>query len=144
MTIIKRVADVGINNGRTVPSVMMAVAEECGELAKEVRVKYMADCYKEGDEDGILGEGCDIIIATIDLMLLEGYTEADIDKVINKKINKWKEKAGGAKRIDLRSAKCCVECEHGVQMDESDVFCERFTIYSDVCQVCNYYDGGSK
>ncbi|MGL5803192.1 MAG: hypothetical protein ACRCX7_11460 [Cetobacterium sp.] len=97
MTIIKRVADVGIDNGRTVPSVMMAITEECGELAKEVRVKHMPDCYKKGDVDGILGEGCDIIISTIDLMLLEGYAESDIDKVINDKISKWKEKAGGNK-----------------------------------------------
>lgn len=93
MRIIKRIKDININNGRTVPSVMMAVAEECGELAKEVRVKYMPDCYKTEGDDGIIGEGCDVIISTLDLMLLEGYTEEQILAVMDYKISKWKSKA---------------------------------------------------
>lgn len=93
MRIIKRIKDVNIENGRTVPSVMMAISEECGELAREVRVKHMPDCYKEEGVDGILGEGCDVVISTIDLMLLEGYSEEQIEKMIDSKLSKWISKA---------------------------------------------------
>lgn len=93
MEIMKQVRDVKINNGRTVPSVMLAITEECGELAKEVRIRYMADCYKKEGVDGILGEGCDIIISTLDLLFLEGYSEEQIKETISKKISKWISKA---------------------------------------------------
>lgn len=82
-----------IDNGRTVPSIGYAVSEEVGELSKEIRVKYMPDCYKDGDKDGILGEACDIVISTIDLMYVEGYTKEDIINTIIKKTTAWKNKA---------------------------------------------------
>lgn len=87
-----------IDNGRTVQSIGYAVSEEVGELSKEIRVKYMPDCYKTGDKDGILGEACDILISTIDLMYVEGCSKEDIINTIVKKTNAWKNKATGSNK----------------------------------------------
>ena len=83
-----------IKNDRTVPSIFNATVEEIGELAKEIRVKYQPDCYKKGDEDGIAGEAVDVLITIFDILAKEGYTQTYIEGLMDKKLAKWKEKAG--------------------------------------------------
>ena len=70
--------------------VFLQVVEEVGELGKEIRVKYDPNYYKKGDEDGILGESCDIIIALIDILALEGFSKEEVEKTIIQKCIKWK------------------------------------------------------
>lgn len=82
-----------IKNGRTVPSIFLSVTEEIGEIAQEIRVKHMPDCYKEGDVDGILGESCDAMIGLLDLLFVEGYTQEEINETIARKCAKWRSKA---------------------------------------------------
>lgn len=82
-----------IKNEREPQNVFLQVLEEVGELSKELRVKYDTTSYKQEGKDGILGESCDILISLIDLLILEGYTEEDINKTVVKKCNKWKSKA---------------------------------------------------
>lgn len=84
-----------IQNGRTSKNVFLQVVEEVGELSKELRVKYDNTSYKQEGEDGILGESCDILVSLIDLLILEGYTEEEINQTVSKKCNKWKSKIGG-------------------------------------------------
>lgn len=69
--------------------VFLQVVEEVGELGKEIRVKYDDNYYKKGDIDGILGESCDILIALIDILTLEGFTKEEIEETIIKKCMKW-------------------------------------------------------
>lgn len=90
-------ASKNVKNKRKTPSVMLAVTEEVGELAKEVRVKYSNDCYKKGDVDGILGESCDILLSTVDILCLEGYTKEDIVNKIRLKISKWENLTKGVR-----------------------------------------------
>lgn len=82
-----------IKNEREPQNVFLQVIEEVGELSKELRVKYDSTSYKQEGEDGILGESCDILISLIDLLILEGYTEEDINRTVVKKCDKWKSKA---------------------------------------------------
>ncbi|MGL5962885.1 MAG: hypothetical protein ACRCZ2_00580 [Fusobacteriaceae bacterium] len=91
-----------IENDRDVQSVFLAVSEETGELAREVRVLTAHDCYKEAGEDGILGESCDVVIATLDLLFISGYTKEQVRDTITKKLNKWYEKTEGNKETTIR------------------------------------------
>lgn len=90
---IKEVSN-SINNGRKPQNVFYKVVEEVGELGQEIQTKYDPLAYKEKGKDGILGESCDILIALIDLLILEGYTEDEIKTTIINKCNKWKNKIG--------------------------------------------------
>lgn len=84
-----------IKNGRTPTSVFLSISEEVGELAKELNVKYQESCYKTGDEDGILGESCDVLIGVIDLLFLEGHSREEILSTLESKLSKWKSKTNG-------------------------------------------------
>ena len=79
-----------INNGRTVTDVMCTVAEEVGELATEVRIKY-GQSYKEPGKDGIQGEAIDAIAALIDLIFVNNpdITKEEILRYLDYKLNKW-------------------------------------------------------
>lgn len=81
-----------VRNNRKSTDVFLQVVEEVGELSKELRTKYDTTSYKTEGEDGILGESCDILIALLDLIVLEGYTEEDVKDIIDKKLNKWLDK----------------------------------------------------
>lgn len=89
--LIKKYSD-EIKNERSSVGVSLAIMEEVGELARELRVKYDDSCYKEKGKDGILGESCDILISLIDLLILEGYTEEQVINSIKNKCEKWKSK----------------------------------------------------
>lgn len=93
---IKSVAD-RVKNGRTPLFTALQVGEEAGELLKAIKIDYDPNSYKKQDEDGVLGEGCDIIIATVDTMLLKGHTKEEIVNTIAKKLEKWERKANGGK-----------------------------------------------
>lgn len=92
---IKTVFEIGdsINNGRSATSIALAVCSEAGELAEEVRKIHCADFYKVPGKDGILGEGCDVLISVIDLLNKEGYTEEQILETVRSKANEWRNKA---------------------------------------------------
>lgn len=92
LDIIKNVSE-KIKNNRHPKYIILKVFEEVGELAKEIKAKYDTNGYEKKGKDGILGEGCDSLITIIDLLLIEGYTKEDILKTIDKKCNKWNEKA---------------------------------------------------
>ena len=79
-----------IRTGRKPKDVFLQVVEEVGELGKEIRVKYDPNYYKKGDEDGILGESCDILIALIDILTIEGFSREEIEETVLKKCIKWK------------------------------------------------------
>lgn len=91
--IIKKTSN-EVKNNRKPQDVFLQVVEEVGELSKEMRIKHDKGYYKkDAGPDGIIGEGCDILISLIDLLILEGYDEQCIIDNINKKCNKWKSKA---------------------------------------------------
>lgn len=83
----------GIKTERTPMSVMMQLMSEVGELAEELRVKHDPSFYKEEGKDGILGEGCDVLIALIDLLIQSGYKAEDIISTTKTKMDKWWKKA---------------------------------------------------
>lgn len=83
----------GIKNERTPMTIMMQLMSEVGELAEELRVKNDPSFYKEEGKDGILGEGCDILIALVDLLIQSGYKAEDIIETAKTKMDKWWKKA---------------------------------------------------
>ena len=72
--------------------------EEVGELSTEVRVKY-GTSYKEGDKDGILGEGCDAILCILDLIYVDNpdISSEKIIEILKFKSSKWLAKESGQK-----------------------------------------------
>ena len=82
-----------ITNSRTPLTIMMQLTSEVGELAEELRVKYDDSFYKGEGKDGVLGEGCDCLIALLDLLYKSGYTQEDIARVTKTKLEKWHDKA---------------------------------------------------
>lgn len=79
-----------IKNGRTVKDVMCSVAEEVGELATEVRIKY-GQSYKVAGPDGIQGEAIDAIAAILDLIKVDNpdLTIEEVMRTLDYKLNKW-------------------------------------------------------
>lgn len=96
--IIKNISE-EVKDGRTAVSIMLAVAEETGELATEVKAQYIPGTYKVTGVDGILGEGADVLITVLDLLIHEGYTEEQVLDTIRAKTTKWKTK------VDARQEK---------------------------------------
>lgn len=92
----------GIKNERTPMTVMMQLMSEVGELAEELRVKNDPSFYKSEGKDGILGEGCDILIALIDLLIQSGYKANDIITTSQVKLNKWWNKSEEHRRKHQR------------------------------------------
>ena len=59
------------------------VKEEFNELLNEVEVKSLTYSYIK-NRDTFIAEGLDLITATVNLLLLEGLTDEDFDKHIEK------------------------------------------------------------
>lgn len=77
---------------RTIPQVMLKLAEEQGELAKEVNIVEGFVNKPEG-EDGIVGEAVDLIICAVDVIKLAAgatFTEEELEQIFIKKLTKWK------------------------------------------------------
>ncbi|MGL4210199.1 MAG: hypothetical protein ACRCRT_01490 [Cetobacterium somerae] len=85
-----------IKNHRHPTGVFNSIVEEVGELSKEMRVLYDPTCYKKGDEDGVIGESCDILIGVLDLLYLHGYDKKTIEVVLATKLRKWESKVNEA------------------------------------------------
>lgn len=78
-----------IKNDRKPIEIALQVSSETGELMDEVRRSEVAGFYKKPGVDGVIGEGCDVMIAVLDLLFKKGYTEKDITDTIKKKCEKW-------------------------------------------------------
>lgn len=79
-----------IKTPRKSEHVILHAMSELGELSEELRKKYYKNFYKkEQGKDGVLGEGCDVIITLIDLLIQEGFTEEQISETISRKCEKW-------------------------------------------------------
>ena len=97
------IANVGsiVENGRTLKDVMIKVAEETGEIAAVVSSLTGHTNYKK-DQEELVGEIADLIIAAVDLGNL--YYGADFNDILAKKIEvkstKWLSKYSNQKEDD--------------------------------------------
>lgn len=80
-----------LGNKRSVVRSILKTVEEVGELSTEVNI-CIGNLNKKPSDDGVIGEGVDTIIATIDTMFLlfPDITANEIHGVILTKLNKWK------------------------------------------------------
>lgn len=83
-----------VQNQRTLENVLVAIMEETGEIAAEVRKKNKTKTYKEFDKENLLEESVDLLICSVDFINLIkdelNFNEEDIHKMLHKKLNKWK------------------------------------------------------
>lgn len=79
-----------IDAPRDTSGVYFKLAEEVGELATEINVKYHG-AYKGEGKDGIIGECVDAIICLCDILNNENVDLEELGLLIDKKMNKWKE-----------------------------------------------------
>lgn len=97
------IANVGsiVENGRTLKDVMIKVAEETGEIAAVVSSLTGHTNYKK-DQEELVGEIADLIIAAVDLGNL--HYGADFNDILAKKIEvkstKWLSKYNNQKEDD--------------------------------------------
>lgn len=72
---------------------ILKIQEEVGELATEVSIQEGLLPYKTPGIDGVIGEACDVIISTVDLIYLNNpeVKESDILEIINNKLKKWED-----------------------------------------------------
>jgi hypothetical protein len=73
---------------RTQLEVILSLSEEVGELATEMAIKVEHSSKSPG-KDGIKGEAVDIILCALDILYLEGATEAEIIDLMRTKGSKW-------------------------------------------------------
>lgn len=87
---ILRVASV-IDSPRTTKTIFNHLTTEVLELYDEI--------YGEEGEDGIVGEAVDVILCAVDIIYKHqpNIIEADIMKVVDRKLNKWQTVYGRSK-----------------------------------------------
>lgn len=70
---------------------ILKTVEEVGEFSTEVNIE-IGHLNKKPSPDGIIGEGCDSIIAIVDTMFLlkPDLNLSVLQETIEKKLNKWK------------------------------------------------------
>lgn len=91
MDFIKKCEEV--KNKRDIHSIFVHANGEMSELFEEIRKKEMGEPF---GEDGIIGESVDIILCMFDLIhqVDKNITMEEVEKIMLKKFNKWKEKYG--------------------------------------------------
>jgi NTP pyrophosphatase (non-canonical NTP hydrolase) len=78
-----------IQDNRSPADVFLQLSEEVGELATELSI-YAGYSKKEPGPDKIPGEAVDVIICAIDLIYRTyNLSEAEIEEIIRKKVEKW-------------------------------------------------------
>lgn len=79
-----------IHNGRDRQDILNYLATEYGELMEE-HIIAQGKSYKDPGKDGIVGEAVDMIVCLLDLIHHEqpDLTEAELQEVFRKKLNKW-------------------------------------------------------
>lgn len=94
---------IAIKNGnfgqdRTQYSVLASVTSELGELAQEVTIEN-GHSYKQEGDDGVVGEAIDVILSTLDLILITvpHMTEKELVEIAQRKSDKWIRKLSGNK-----------------------------------------------
>lgn len=91
MDFLKKCAEV--KNNRNLNSIFTHATSEMFELFEEI-------CKKESNlpsgEDGVIGESVDVILCMFDMIHQTNpdITMDEIEKIMLKKFNKWKEKYG--------------------------------------------------
>ncbi len=65
---------------RETTGIMMQLMSEVGELTKAMR---------ESNDDGVLGEACDVLITLMDLVKQSGFSINDIERTTGRKLSKW-------------------------------------------------------
>lgn len=79
------------NNIRNIIRSILKLQEEVGELSQEVNI-YLGNLpEKKIGKDGILGEVCDIIIASLDVLYLynPNIDPKVIEETVRLKLEKW-------------------------------------------------------
>lgn len=78
---------------RTVESPIVPLIEEVGELTTEVAIK-VGRKFKTPGPDGIVGEGIDVIVCVLDIIILEkpDITVDEILEIAMNKIKRWEKK----------------------------------------------------
>lgn len=80
-----------VQAARSPVSIMLKVGEEVGELSTEVAVQAGLS-YKKAGSDGVLGESADVMIAIIDLVYKSGYSQKQLEDMMELKLGKWRDK----------------------------------------------------
>lgn len=80
-----------IKDGRTSYEILSKQMEELGEMATEIAIKNQYITKLPG-KDGILGEGADVLITTVDQIFNDNpdITEQEIATIVARKLAKWK------------------------------------------------------
>lgn len=74
---------------RTLYEVLAYLMQEAGELATEISIGEGFLNRPQG-KDGIIGEAVDVILCALDIAWLNGATPEDIQSIVVKKLEKWK------------------------------------------------------
>jgi len=82
-----------IDNGRSLNDIMLHSMTEIGELTEELIIKN-GRSYKDGGDDGIVGEAIDVILCMVDMIRIHSpeTTEEELRAIASKKLDKWVEK----------------------------------------------------
>jgi hypothetical protein len=75
---------------RDIMAVLAQATEEMGELAREVAI-FSGTKDREPGDDGVLGEGVDLLSCIVDILYLHNpnITSSDIQKALEPKLAKW-------------------------------------------------------
>lgn len=70
---------------------MTKLAEETGELAKEINIIDEAPgcTYRDTNPEDALEEACDVIIVASSILCHLDYNEEEFENMMNKKLDKW-------------------------------------------------------
>jgi len=102
MTFIRRILLASLKEPKTLDERFIKLNEEVGEIAVAILnfrgLKNTTQTKKEIKEN-ILEEICDSLIVLISMASSHKFTENQIHKMIDKKLDKWKAKLGNKKEI---------------------------------------------
>jgi NTP pyrophosphatase (non-canonical NTP hydrolase) len=89
--ILEKIRNLSIKEPKTIEQRMLKLAEESGELAKEILIERKASGskHKEPGKDGILGESIDVMLVVFSIYFASGGTLEDLSSRLETKSSKW-------------------------------------------------------
>ncbi|UUV46111.1 MazG family protein [Bacillus phage vB_BanS-Thrax1] len=97
LTTMEKVYDLSIENEKSLEQIALKMSEEVGEVSQALlsHLKASGSTYKKLGAEDVIEECVDVMIVAYSLIYKLGGTDADIEKLMREKVNKWKEKVEG-------------------------------------------------
>ncbi|QOV08438.1 MazG nucleotide pyrophosphohydrolase domain containing protein [Bacillus phage Kirov] len=97
ITTMEKVYDLSIENEKSLEQIALKMSEEVGEVSQALlsHLKASGSAYKELGANDVIEECVDVMIVAYSLIYKLGGTDADIEKLMREKVNKWEEKVNG-------------------------------------------------